>query len=88
MGMGLTNRELELIIGWRGKPFWPDEERVLRKLRRALESSSEPRVSRLQLRIIYGWVEEQVGGHYGSAVANPEEQAVMVKLRQQLEQGA
>ena len=86
MAIGLTNREIELIIGWRSSPFWPDEERVLRKLRKALDSSSEPRLSRLQVQIIYGWGEEQVGGHYGSAVANPEERAVMEKLSVALEQ--
>jgi len=84
----LTPREIEFIIGWKARAFWPDEERVLNKLRRALESSDPPRLSRLQVQIICGWAEEQLGGHYGGGeMKNPEEQAIMRKLQAALEEG-
>ena len=82
----LTRRDIECILGWKRDSFWPDEERVLRKLRRGLEQHEVPRLSRLQLQIVYGWGEEQVGGHFGGGqVLNPEERAVMEKLRAALE---
>ena len=86
MVVPLTPREIELVIAWKGEVFWPDEERVLRKLRRALENSEVPQLSRLQVQIIYGWAEEQMGGHYGGGeVRNPEERAIVDKLRAVLE---
>lgn len=82
----LTNREIGFIIAWKKKAFWPDEERVLKKLRMAMERDEAPRLSHLQVRIIYGWGEEQLGGHYGGGeVRNPEEQAIVNKLRAALE---
>ena len=86
MVLPLTSREIALIMGWRRDSFWPDEERVLRKLQRALDAGTPPTLSRLQVQMLQGWGEEQVGGHYGSAVANPEERAVMSKLRVALEE--
>lgn len=81
----LTERELRLVIGWKAEAFFPDEERVLRKLRQALDSGRPPDLSRLQLQIVHGWAEEQVGGHYGGgAVANPDEARVLRKLEQAL----
>ena len=88
MMVPLTHREIEFILSWREQTFWPDEERVLRKLRRALASREAPRLSRLQVQIMYGWGEEQTGGHYGGgAVGNPEERTIMDKLRTVLEEG-
>ena len=84
----LTSREIEFIIAWKGKAFWPDEERVLNKLRRALESREAPRLSRLQVQIIHGWAEEHLGGHYGGGeIQNPEEVVIMGKLHVALEEG-
>ena len=83
----LNHREIELITRWRERAFWPDEERVLAKLRKSLESAEPLNLSRLQIRIIQGWVEEQVGGHYGGRSANQEEQAIGRKLRAALEAG-
>lgn len=86
MVIPLTNREIGVIIAWKKKAFWPDEERVLKKLRRAIESGEAPRLSQLQVQIIYGWGEEQLGGHYGGGeVRNPEERAIVNKLRAALE---
>ncbi len=87
MNLPLTHREIELVIRWRERAFWPDEERVLAKLRGALESGAPLRLSRLQAQIVQGWVEEQVGGHYGGRAANPEEQAIGRKLTAALETG-
>ena len=82
----LTHREIELILGWKAKAFWPDEERVLSKLRRALQNEEPLKLSRVQIQIVQGWIEEQVGGHYGGgAVINPEEQSIAHKLRAALE---
>ena len=83
----LTQREIELVLRWREGAFWPDEERVLAKLREAHESGASLRLSRLQVQIVQGWVEEQVGGHYGGRSANPDEQAIGLKLSAALEAG-
>ena len=86
MVVPLTPREVELLISWKEKAFWPDEERVLRKLRQALAEGRAPDLSRLQIRIAYGWAEERMGGHYGGGeVRNPEERAIADKLRAALE---
>ena len=82
----LTARQIQLVMSWRQKPFWPDDERVLRKLRSALDRGESPLLSRLQIGIIRGWGEEQVGGHYGGRVANPDEQAILDKLRRALDE--
>jgi hypothetical protein len=84
----LTHREIELVLRWKEKAFWPDEERVLGKLRRTLQSPEPLKLSRVQIQIIQNWVEEQVEGHYGGgAVLNPEEQAIIHKLSTALEEG-
>ena len=76
----LTPREMKLVAAWRQEAFWPDEERILSKLRHALREGVSPRLSRLQIEIVHGWVEEEIGGHYGRRVLNPDEKAIMIKL--------
>jgi len=76
----LTSREIELIASWREPPLWPDEERIVDKLRRAQQEGIAPRLSRLQIEVICGWVEEQIGGHYGRRSLNPDERAITAKL--------
>ncbi len=81
----MTPRELQLIIHWKPKAFWPDEQRVLTKLETALQQQSSPDLSRLQWQIIRGWAEENLGGPYGGGdVANPDELAVLRKLQEAL----
>ena len=81
MDLPLTPREIEYIIAWRPQPFWPDEQRVLGKLHRALSAADTPKLSPFQVRIILCWVEEETGGHYGGGqVRNPEERAIVEKL--------
>ena len=89
VNLPLTPRELRIVLGWRpGGAFFPDEDRVLRKLRAALDAGLPPALSRLQLQILRGWGEEQVEGHYGGgAVTNPDEAAILQKVAQVLEQG-
>lgn len=81
----LTSREIQLVMAWRQEPFWPDDERVLRKLRAALDEGESPVLSRLQIGIVQGWAEEQVGGRYGGRVTNPDEGAILTKLSLALE---
>ena len=76
----LTPREMELIATWREPPQWPDEERILEKLRHAQREGQPLRLSRLQSEIVCGWVEEQIGGHYGRGSLNPDERAISAKL--------
>jgi hypothetical protein len=84
----LTRREVECLIAWRGTPFWPDEERVRRRLQSALASGRPLCLSRLQARILYGWLEDRLGGHRGGgAVMNLEEAAIADKLKQALADG-
>ena len=88
MNATLSNREIEIILTWKEKPFWPDEDRVLKKLRRAVAGSEPPTLSRMQLQILYGWAEEQLGGHYGGGkVANSEELTILKKLESALQVG-
>ena len=86
MDISLSAREVEIILTWKHKPFWPDEDRVLTKLRKATDGGESLDLSRMQLQILYGWAEEQLGGHYGGGkVANPEELAILRKLEAALE---
>ena len=86
MDLSLSDREVEIILTWKKKPFWPDEERVLMKLRKAVAEGDTPDLSRIQLQILYGWAEEQFGGHYGGGkIVNPEEKAILQKLEAALE---
>lgn len=87
MQVPLTKREVEFVLGWKKQGFWPDEERVLRKLRQALEQGQPPKLSRLQVRIILGWAEEQLGGAYGGRVLNIEERSILDKLEAAVEVG-
>ena len=81
----MTPREIQLVMGWKAKAFWPDEQRVLNKLEAALQQHTPPDLSQLQLRIIRGWAEENLGGSYGGGeVANPDELAVLRKLQEVL----
>ena len=81
MILSLTPRQIEYIIAWKPDPFWPDEQRVLAKLRAALTAGEAPELSALQVRIILKWLEEGTGGHYGGGqVRNQEERAIMGKL--------
>ena len=81
------SREFKIIIGWKEEVFWPDEARVLKKLRRALPQSGDIRLSRMQIQIVHGWAEERLGGHYGGGeVANAEEMGILEKLRLALAQ--
>lgn len=78
----MTPREIQLVMGWKSKAFWPDEQRVLNKLEAALRQRVPPDLSRLQLQIIRGWAEETLGGSYGGGeVANPDELGVLRKLQ-------
>lgn len=82
MKVPLTTREIELILKWKEEFFWPDEKRVQRKLQNALSADLSLELSVLQIRIVLGWVEEQVGGHYGGGdIMTPEEEAVLATLR-------
>ncbi len=82
MKVPLTSREIELILQWKEEFFWPDEKRVRGKLQIALSAEQPPELSLLQIRIVLGWVEEQVGGHYGGGdIMTPEEEAILATLR-------
>ena len=81
MILPFTPREVEYIIAWKAGEVWPDEQRVLDKLRRALALDQSPQLSPLQARIILKWAEEQTSGHYGGGqVRNPEDRSIIGKL--------
>ena len=86
MHLRLTERELRMVLGWRRKgAFFPDEDRVLRKLRHALDEKVPLQLSRLQIQIVHGWAEEELGGPYGiGEVTNPDEAGVLGKIRDAL----
>ena len=88
MDVALTKREIKFIIEWKGRPFFPDEERILAKLRRALgeDTARGLALSRFQIQIISGWLEEQSASHRGGGdVLTPEESIILGKLRKALE---
>ena len=88
MILPLTRREIEYIIAWKTEAVWPDEKRVVDKLRQALAVGEAPSLSSLQVRIILNWAEEQTGGHYGGGqVRNPEERSIISKLEAALDRG-
>jgi hypothetical protein len=81
----LTNREIEYVISWKSETFWPDEARLIAKLKRALGSDEPLQLSRLQTRLIHGWAEEQMDGPYGRSASNIEERTIVQKLQNALE---
>tara|TARA_Y100000588_G_scaffold233847_1_gene247473 strand:- start:749 stop:1003 length:255 start_codon:yes stop_codon:yes gene_type:complete len=81
----LTRREIEVILSWKERVDWPDEKRVVAKLERALDTPEDLHLSAVQIGIIRAWAEEQVGGHFGRAVMNPEEQAILRKVSEEQE---
>jgi hypothetical protein len=81
MILPFTPREIDYIIAWKAGEVWPDEQRVLDKLRRAREAGVELELSPVQARIVVKWAEEQTSGHYGGGqVRNPEERSIIGKL--------
>jgi len=81
----LTNREIEYIISWKSETFWPDEIRLVAKLKRSLSSDEPLQLSRLQMQLVYGWAEEQMAGPYGRAMGNIEERTIAEKIMNALE---
>jgi hypothetical protein len=77
----LTRREIEYLLADRGRAFWPDEERVLRKLRASLEAGEPPALSRLQVQMVRDWVDERSSSGFGARARTPEEQIIDEKLR-------
>lgn len=88
MILPFTPREIEYIIAWKTEAFWPDEKRVIDKLRQALDMGGTPSLSSRQVQIILNWAEKQTGGHYGGGqVRNPEEHSIISKLDAALDRG-
>lgn len=86
MLLPLTPREIRCILTWKGRAFWPDEERVLGKLRRALEQGTGPTLSRWQVRLVCDWTEEWLRGPMGGGQSlNAEEEAIVRKLHEALD---
>jgi hypothetical protein len=64
------------------RELFPDEERVRRKLKLALEENRTPTLSRIQIKILFAWAEQWWGSHYGGGeVVNPDEEAILRKIR-------
>ena len=86
MHLSFRERELRMVLGWRARgAFFPDEDRVLRKLRQALDDKVDLSLSRLQVQIVHGWAEEALSGPYGGGeVTNPDEAEVLRKIRDAL----
>ena len=71
----LTDRQIRLLITWStSRELFPNEERLRRKLKSALEENRTPTLSRIGRTV--------VGGHYGGGeVVNPDEEAIRRKIR-------
>lgn len=54
--------------------------RLVNKLRRVLEKAEPLDVSKIQMRILWGWAEEEMGGHLGRPVRSTELRAIVAKL--------
>ena len=81
MNVPLSTREIEYILSWKHKNAWPDEQRVLKKLRTALIDDIPLQLSVVQAKIVRAWVEEKTSGHYGGGqIINVEESSILHKL--------
>ena len=76
----LSRHEIKCILSWREEGFWPEERQLLTKLERAVDSGEPLKVSKVLLRILWEWAEEEMGGHLGRPVRNTELRAIMAKL--------
>ena len=76
----LTRHEIKYILSWREDVFWPEERQLLTKLERAVESDEQPKVSKVLLKILWEWAEQEMGGHLGRPVRNTELRAIAAKL--------
>jgi len=79
----LTTRELSIILKWRSEiENWSDDKRVLSKIKDAHDKSVDLYLSSLQIDIVRGWCEQELGGHYGGGiVTNMEEHSILKKLK-------
>ena len=76
-----SHRVLEYVLAWKDGAEWPDERRVLTKLRTALTDGTIPQLSIVQAGIVRAWAEEKTSGHYGGGqVFNIEESSIIRKL--------
>jgi|TARA_Y100000814_G_scaffold122424_1_gene87787 hypothetical protein len=81
MNVPLSTREIEYILSWKHENAWPDEQRVLKKLRTALIDDIPLQLSVVQAKIVRAWVEEKTSGHYGGGqIINVEESSILHKL--------
>lgn len=80
LDLTLTPREIRCIISWKEEVIWPDEVRLINKLKRAIDSAEPLEVSKVQLRIIWGWAEDEMGGHLGRPVLTTELRSIVAKL--------
>ncbi len=85
MILPFTKREITYILSWKEEVFWPDEMRLVAKLQRALDGDQPLELSRIQLKILWGWAEDQMAGSLGREVRNTEERAIMDKLQSTLQ---
>ncbi len=77
----MSTREIEYILSWKQENPWPDEQRVLKKLRTALIDDIPLQLSVVQAKIVRAWVEEKTSGHYGGGqIINVEESSILHKL--------
>ena len=81
--IALSSREIRLLITWSAsRQMFPDEERVRRKLSAALEQNRPLELSRIQIQILHAWAEDWWATHYGGGkVVNPDEEAILTKVR-------
>mgnify|MGYP004195540621 FL=1 len=81
MNVPFSRRELQLILTWKEGTEWPDEIRVLNKLRLALTDATPLQLSVVQAGIVRVWAEEHTSGHYGGGqIFNLEESSIIRKL--------
>ena len=81
MEVPLSPREIEYILAWKDGAEWPDERRVLTKLRTALTDDTIPQLSIVQAGIVRAWAEEKTNGYYGRGqVFNVDESSIIRKL--------
>jgi hypothetical protein len=78
MNVPFSTRQVEYILAWKDGTAWPDEQRVLNKLRRSITDNTPLQLSVVQAGIVRTWVEEKTSGHYGGGqVFNLEESSIL-----------
>ena len=78
----LNGIEMSTLIRWRSEILnWPDDIRILNKIKEAHANDSDLYLTPFQIGLVRGWCEQELSGHYGGGVVvNMEEHSILKKI--------